>query len=228
MNIQIDITENGTTTLATAGKYCDRNIDVNVNVGGEDVIAKLVQGTIEGEFVSEEVTKLRLGAFSSCENLTRISLPNCTTMNLGTRVFYNCAKLYSLELPKLETITDGSYTFSGVRVIKEINLPSLTKITNMVAFFQNCQQIPTIKLPLLGGTTIGNTCFDNNYRLNTLVLGGDTLNPLGSTNAFRNAGSYSSEGLSIYVPDNLVDAYKSATNWVAMADKIKPMSELEE
>ncbi len=32
MNTQINITENGTTTLATAGKYCDRNIDVNVNV----------------------------------------------------------------------------------------------------------------------------------------------------------------------------------------------------
>ena len=33
-NIQIPITENGTTTLATAGKYCDRNIEVNVNVNG--------------------------------------------------------------------------------------------------------------------------------------------------------------------------------------------------
>ena len=31
-NIQINIAENGTKTLATAGKYCDRNIDVNVSV----------------------------------------------------------------------------------------------------------------------------------------------------------------------------------------------------
>ena len=31
-NIQVNITKNGTTTLATAGKYCDRNVDVNVNV----------------------------------------------------------------------------------------------------------------------------------------------------------------------------------------------------
>ena len=31
-NTQVNISENGTTTLATAGKYCDRNIDVNVNV----------------------------------------------------------------------------------------------------------------------------------------------------------------------------------------------------
>ena len=31
-NHQINITTNGTTTLATAEKWCDRNIDVNVNV----------------------------------------------------------------------------------------------------------------------------------------------------------------------------------------------------
>lgn len=31
-NTQINITTNGTKTLATVGKYCDRNIDVNVNV----------------------------------------------------------------------------------------------------------------------------------------------------------------------------------------------------
>ena len=34
-NTQINITDNGTTTLATAGKYCERNIDVNVNVPGK-------------------------------------------------------------------------------------------------------------------------------------------------------------------------------------------------
>ena len=31
-NTQINIAGNGTTTLATAGKFCDRNIDVNVSV----------------------------------------------------------------------------------------------------------------------------------------------------------------------------------------------------
>lgn len=33
-NIQIDITAEGKTTLATAGKYCDRNIEINVSVPG--------------------------------------------------------------------------------------------------------------------------------------------------------------------------------------------------
>jgi hypothetical protein len=37
-NIQIDIKSNGTTTLATAGKICDRNIDVNVAVPASGII----------------------------------------------------------------------------------------------------------------------------------------------------------------------------------------------
>ena len=34
-NTQVNISANGITTLATAGKYCDRNIDVNVAVDSE-------------------------------------------------------------------------------------------------------------------------------------------------------------------------------------------------
>ena len=33
-NIKINITSNGTTTLATAGKYCERNVDIDVLVSG--------------------------------------------------------------------------------------------------------------------------------------------------------------------------------------------------
>jgi protein-tyrosine phosphatase len=39
-NTQINITENGTKTLATAGKYCDRNIDINVDVMSLDSSVK--------------------------------------------------------------------------------------------------------------------------------------------------------------------------------------------
>lgn len=35
-NIQIAVSENGKTTLATAGKYCDRNIDINVAVASAE------------------------------------------------------------------------------------------------------------------------------------------------------------------------------------------------
>lgn len=226
MNTQINITKNGTTTLATEGKYCDRNIDVNVNVdgGGEDVMAKLAQGTIEGEYASDEVLSLRTGAFCDCPNLTSVSLPNCTAFN-GFRQFANCTSITALNLPKLETITNGNQNFASAESLEEINLPSLTTISGSSATFNGCKNLSTVIMPLLSGSTIGASCFYNCYYLHTVVLGGETLNPLGNTNAFGNAGRNTE--LSIYVPDALVDTYKAATNWTAYADKIKPISELE-
>lgn len=194
--------------------------------GGVEAIADLAQGTIDGEYASDEVTSLRTGAFCKCANLTSVSLPNCTKF-VGFRQFSECTKMTTLNLPKLETIPEGNQNFGNLTSVGEIRLPSLTTISGSSATFTNCHNIKKIIMPLLSGSTIGSSCFDNNYWLDTLVLGGDTLNPLGNTNVFRNAGTYGN-GLSIYVPDALVDTYKTATNWTAFADKIKPMSELEE
>lgn len=49
-NIEINITENGTTTLATVGKFCDRNIDVTVNVptSGGSIIVDSDAGAADG------------------------------------------------------------------------------------------------------------------------------------------------------------------------------------
>lgn len=45
--------------------------------------------------------------------------------------------------------------------------------------------------------------------------------------AFRGSAIESGTGY-VYVPDELVESYKSATNWATYADQIKPISELEE
>jgi hypothetical protein len=63
-NTQIHITENGTKTLATAGKYCDRNIDVNVAVPGKATQftnyykPEYVTLDYKVQVVSNEVTKI--------------------------------------------------------------------------------------------------------------------------------------------------------------------------
>ena len=49
---------------------------------------------------------------------------------------------------------------------------------------------------------------------------------LANTNAFTNTPIESGTGY-IYVLDELVDSYKSATNWSTYAEQIKPISELE-
>lgn len=250
MDTQINITENGTTTLATAGKYCDRNIDVNVNVNSSILYNAddLVQATISGDYVSDKVTSVREYAFYKCNDISSISLPNCTDIGIGSfstcknlesvdlpictnikgnSAFRDATKLKTVNIPNVTTITDGTRTFHATK-LEEINLPNLNSIgTSTLRMFANCDYLKKLDLRKLGGTTISSYTFYSDDSLKTLILGGNELNPLENVNAFENSAMRYGTGY-IYVPDNLVDTYKTATNWIAFADNIKPMSELEE
>ena len=244
MNTQIDITQNGTTTLATAGKYCDRNIDVNVNVASEIYFSEFVRGTIK-------VASLKASAFAYRTDLTDISLPDC--VSIGRYAFRGCtalesvdmpncesfissgdgcffdgaSKLQTINVPNLTTIVNGTRAFTDCNSLKEFDAPNLTYMGINQSMFAQCRQIKRINFPKLGAITISARTFANCYNLETLILGGE-FKALENTNAFQSTGSSAAEGLRIYVPDDLVGTYKTATNWTAYADKIKPMSELEE
>lgn len=91
-NIEINVAENGTTTLATAGKYCDRNIDVVVEVaggggGGIDESLLNITGSCKYKFAfdnwdnfieiyGDKITTSGLTntryMFSECKNLTEV------------------------------------------------------------------------------------------------------------------------------------------------------------
>ena len=195
--------------------------------GGEDPIEAFVQGTTEGEYVSDKVTSLRLGAFSGCGNLTKISLPNCTEI-LGRYAFNECKNVTEINLPSLTSISDGNYTFYGMTSLEKIKLPNLTTVGSFSATFWNCTNAKRIEMPKLSGQAITTYVFRYCYAFETLILGGETMNTLSNTNAFQNAGRDAPSGLSIYVPNNLVNAYKGATNWATYANQIKPMSEAPE
>lgn len=63
-------------------------------------------------------------------------------------------------------------------------------------------------------------------KLVAFILRRNMLCSLGNKNSFNNTPIASGTGF-IYVPDNLVEQYKAATNWSTFANQIKPISELE-
>lgn len=73
------------------------------------------------------------------------------------------------------------------------------------------------------------TIFSNNKlsfpNIKTLVLRASSICSLGSTNTLKNSLIANGEG-HIYVPDNLVNSYKTAANWSTYANQIKPLNEL--
>ena len=83
--------------------------------------------------------------------------------------------------------------------------------------FYNCTGLTKASFPV--ATSIGEYAFLLCKSLTTIYVGteSDTLCTLSSINAF----GYCTNLTNIYVPANLVDSYKSATNWSSYADKIK-------
>ena len=195
---------------------------------GTAKVQSLLEGDFAGTYENKTLTCLRMGAFAQCGGLTRVLLPGCEKFG-SSRQFYDCKNIEYLHLPRLKHIEDATYSFYGMSKLKSIDLPELTTVdTGFSGTFWGCEAVERIELPKLGGTTIQTYTFRNCRYLHTLVLGGDTLNPLANTNAFNNTGNASGVTLRIYVPDRLVEEYKTAANWSTLADKINPISTLEE
>lgn len=85
-NTQVSISKNGKTTLATAGKYCDRNIDVNVAVAStadgmpdyvkteaDSLVAKVVSAQGSRVFTLAAITDLHYGNGSYTDGILHAS-----------------------------------------------------------------------------------------------------------------------------------------------------------
>lgn len=104
-NIQIPITENGKTTLATAGKYCDRNIDVQVEIPTFEEELEALKA-IEDAFMTEPNTvteyyndritgKIRGNTMRDMTHLRIVKTPRAAQN--GTNTFCNCTSLEIVE-----------------------------------------------------------------------------------------------------------------------------------
>lgn len=155
--------------------------------------------------------------FYNCFSLNNIKLPNSIT-SLGGTAFNWCHSLTSIILPS--SITNiGSNAFSGCSALTNINLPSnLISIGN--GAFQSCCSLNSISLAN-NITNLDSNVFLGCYRMQQVIINADSVITIQSNSFWTN--SYNTK---FYVPDNLVEDYKIATNWVNFADRIYPISSL--
>ena len=159
-----------------------------------------------------------------------MELPACTS--IGASAFYDCPSLASVELPVCTSI--AHVAFYNCTSLTSVELPVCTSLENDA--FHECTSLASVELGSI--ENIQSKTFYNNYSLTAVIIR-TTYKVIGlsSTNAFQNCyhfygtvnATYNPDGLKdgyIYVPDTLVDSYKTATNWVTLADQIKPLSEL--
>lgn len=193
----------------------------------KQLLVDILAGTCE-TLTGDAITSIADYVFYKKQSLKTIDLPNC--VSVGNNAFYGCGALTAVDLPMATSI--GDFTFRDCTALTNVNLPVATSIARNA--FQSCIALTSINLPMV--TSIGNYTFFRCFSLTALVLSGTNVCTLANENAFGNCyhilgttdSIYNPTGAKdgyIYVPDDLVDSYKSATNWTTYASQIKPLSE---
>lgn len=149
--------------------------------------------------------------------VTNITVPNDVVFLKNQ--FPNMVNLDSITLPEGLT-TIGFNTFNNCNGLTSITIPSTVTTIGTYAFYY-ARNITKLELPS-GVTNIGGYAFSWMSRLVQFICNATIPPTLENTSAFWN------NNCTIYVPDNSVNAYKTANNWSTYADRIKGISELPE
>ena len=220
----------------------DYSTSENVGIDYTDAFCKLVSGTlteVDDDRITtlknyafyndvivesirlENLSSLNTGVFGGCKALKILDLPNVRNIYGGSCIA-NCDSLEYLNLPLLQG-TSASSIIANAISLKEVNFPSLTTCGG--SFLSGCKVLETIDFGSI--IVINATAFQNCSALKSVIIRTTSkVCELRNTNAFAGSGIANGTGF-VYVPDNLVDSYKTATNWSTYASQIKSLSELE-
>ena len=201
----------------------------NLPSGGTDELFKAVIERSATEFKDESITKVAPYIFYGYTTLQSVDFPNIT--QIGVNAFYNCSGITSFIAPNLRMI--GNYGLYNVSNLTDINFPLITRIDTQA--LRQCRKLTKAMFPKL--TSLGTyalsrcnflaiadlglaasiqaNCFAESSALKTIILRKTTgITTLGSVNAFTST-PFASDGSggTVYVPQALIETYKTASNW---------------
>lgn len=172
-----------------------------VSVIGDMALTDSILDESITEIVDEYVTTIKSYAFGGCASLTKAVFKNVTSM--GAEVFGGCSALTDLQLPALQTCGG----FNNITSLKEISLPSYVG----ELYFMHSKSLTKVD----GGnaSTLRQFAFYQTA-LKTLIL-----RKTDGICTMPHAGIVGG-GVKVYVPSALVEEYKAASNWSAIANNI--------
>ena len=174
------------------------------------------------------VKTIMSNAFGYCTKLKNVYMPNVES--IGVYGFVMTSELESVDMPKVTKLEGNAFSSSG---IKSVNVPLLTTMGSAV--FKSCRNLEKVELPLVATDLPSETfnfcsnlktvilplvkrlmssSFKDNTKLDTLVLGSETVCTLFNVNAFQGTPfAIGGTGGTAYVPQALIEEYKIETNW---------------
>ena len=188
---------------------------------------------ISGEITGASSLASMSGMFQDCASLITVDLTGLNTSKVTNMnaMFQFCESLTSVNLRGINTssVTNMDLMFYQCGSITSVDLTGLdtSKVTNMSYTFGICSNLKYVNISGWTSESITNNSYMFGFspKLEAVVIDSPAVFRLTAATAFNDSGVSKGTGF-VYVPDDLVDEYKSATNWTTVADQIKPLSEL--
>ena len=183
-------------------------------------------------FNTDKITRISY-MFYNCMILKNIKLFKIDTQNLRQMVqmFRDCRQITQIDLSNIN-VSNVIYTsglFWNCQALENVILPDFSQanISDFSYFLYNCYKITKFDISNLNISVIKSTSnmFYGCSALTTLIINNPNLLIMSSTTMLQKTPISSGTGY-VYVPDNMVETYKTATNWSVYANQIKGISEL--
>ena len=211
---------------------------INIPEGVTSIGASAFQGcsSFQSIAIPASVTSIGANAFKGCSNA--VFSVNVNNFAPTAGVFMGCRRLTGNINIIADEIPHDAFAFTGITSLfckankttrttgggafygcEELTRVELTDIKEIGSYtFNACT---ALSLAIIGDTVtkIDSSAFLNCTTLARLVVKAATPPTLAS-NALKGCGNLTA----IYVPDEAVEAYKAATNWIGYAAKIQPLS----
>ena len=183
------------------------------NFGDKSVLEEVV--------LSDNVTVLPAQLFNGYVVLSRIAMNNEAITSIGSNAFNgnNLGANHIVSYPNLADTTLGERIWFNTGVERFENLGKITSIAKGASGTTFGKDAKFIRIPSTF-TTFNGYAFYECSKLETLIMEA-IVPPTLTTTDFNKTNST----FIIYVPDESVEAYKTATNWSQFSGRIKPLSE---
>ena len=158
-------------------------------------------------------------AMRACTSLRSVSFPNMVTP--GTYMFQDCANLQQADFPMATSISISM--FNNCTSLVDAYFPRATAINP--SCFYGCTALK--RFDGVKATTINSSAFYGCASLETLILRGVNMCKLNASNVFSGTPIAGGTGY-IYVPAALLESYKTASNWSAVADQFRTIEDYPE
>lgn len=159
----------------------------------------------------------------------------------ASKMFYDCKNLTSIPYFDTSKVKNMGYMFYDCAKLTTTPQLNTSRVENMEKMFAFCYKLTTIDISHMNITSgVNDVDFATYcYSLTKLIIRNMNKIPVIASSVFTDCyhftgtvnSTYNPDGLKdgrIYVPDDKVEALKTATNWSVYADIIVPLSTLVE